>query len=134
MARPQAPYRPISCVLGWYILRELGDEAQRIEHLHILFVILRICGVKKNPRLELLVPEFLQSKRRPSHVFSEILPRSIAEKPDAVIDAEAGMHPKLKIFREILPLPKIAAILDFCWDQTRQEVHGNYEPHSRSRP
>jgi hypothetical protein len=60
--------------------------------------------------------------------------RSIVEKPDAVIDAEAGMPPKLKIVREIFPLSRIAAILDFRWDQTPQRVHGNYEPRSRSRP
>ena len=33
------------------MLRELGNEVHRIEHLHILFEILGILGVKKHPRL-----------------------------------------------------------------------------------
>ena len=46
------------------MLGELGNEVQRIEHLHILLEILGIGGVEKHPRLERLVPDFLQRKRR----------------------------------------------------------------------
>ena len=76
------------------MLGELGDEVQRVERLHILLEILGIDGVEEYPRLEWLVPDFLQRKRRSRHVFCEVLPRLIVENPDAIVDAEAGMSPR----------------------------------------
>ena len=59
-----------------------------------LLEILGIGGVEKHPRLERLVPDFLQRKRRSRHIFGEVLPRSIVKNPDAVVDTEAGVSPR----------------------------------------
>ena len=67
------------------MLGELGDEVQRIEHLHILLEILGISGVEKHPRLERLMTDFLQRKRRARQVFCEVLPCLIVENPDAIV-------------------------------------------------
>ena len=58
-----------------------------------LLEILRIGGVKKHSRLERLMTDLRQRKRRSRHVFCKVLPRLIIKNPDTVIDAEAGMSP-----------------------------------------
>jgi hypothetical protein len=83
------------------VLRKLGEKVESIEHVEVLLEVLRVRGMKQHPPLERLIVDLFEEDRWSCDVFSQALPRGLIEDPNAVVYAETGMLPVLKVPGEI---------------------------------
>ncbi len=71
------------------MLSQLSQEVQGVEHVHVLFEILRVLRVEQNTPFERFVADLLQQDGRWRDVFGQILLRFLIQDPDAIVNVES---------------------------------------------
>lgn len=84
------------------MLCQLGQEIQRIEHVHVFFEILGVRGVKEDSSFERFVADLLQRDGRPGNVLGKVLLSRCVENANTVIDAEPRMPPGEQVLGELV--------------------------------
>jgi hypothetical protein len=74
-----------------YVLEEVDEEVEGVEHVDVLLEVLRVRGVKQYAAFERLIADLLRRHRRTRDVFGQTLLRRMVEYANAVVDAEARM-------------------------------------------